>query len=588
MAEDKVTRKLTTILVADVEGYTRLMRADEEATLKTLGEYRDVIDGLIARHEGRVFSTGGDSVLAEFGSAVEAVRCAISCQEEISNRNAELADDRKFMFRIGINIGDVMVRDGDLFGDGVNVAARLEGLAEPGGICVSGTVYEHVAGKLDLRFDDLGEKRVKNIAKPVRVYHVELNIGIETTRAGESSTLEAVLQKPAVAVLPFTNMSGDPEQEYFSDGLAEDIITLLSAWRSFPVIARNSTFVYKGQSPDVRQVAKELAARYVIEGSVRKSGNRVRITAQLIDAQTGHHVWAEKFDGTLEDIFQIQDEITQRIVATVESEMEQAELKKSGTQRTSNLSAWDYYLRGMAHLHKMTQEGNVLARDMFEKAIELDPEYSDAFAQLSSTYTRDILLEVVENRELWLERAFRAARRAVELDSGSSFAHLSLSAPYIWANQHELSIPETRMAMQLNPSNVHACLALGNRLDIIGDDNGIPILEKSLQLNPRDPRNHVYYVQLARAYINSRQYDKALELLREAIRRKSDFPHAYHVQAICLGHLGRIKEARRAAQECERIHPGFIQKRANWNIYVDSAANQHLLDGLREAGILEQ
>ena len=354
------------------------------------------------------------------------------------------------------------------------------------------------------------------------------------------------------------------------------------------MIARNSSFAFKGQSLDVRQIAKELSARYIIEGSVRKSGNRVRITAQLVDAETGHHLWAEKFDGALDDIFKIQDEITQRIVVAVEPEMKQAELNKAAAKRSSNLSAWDYYLRGMAQLHLFTPDGNTQARAMFEKATELDANYGDAHAGLSFTYQRDIHFEVSQDRETWEKRALDAARRAVTLDSGSSFAHLALSGAYIWSNQHELSIAETRTAMQLNPSNVLACLALGNRLDIVGEpEKGIPLLEKSLELNPRDPNSHSYYAQLARANINARNYDRALECLRESLRRKPDHPHTYHVLAICLGHLGRVEEAQEAARQCEQLHPGFLKKRANWNIYVDPAANKHLLEGLRKAGLPE-
>ncbi len=329
MAENKVTRKLTTILVADVEGYTRLMRADEEATLKTLGEYRDVIDGLITRHEGRVFSTGGDSVLAEFGSAVEAVRCAISCQEEISNRNAELADDRKLIFRIGINVGDVMVRDGDLFGDGVNVAARLEGLAEPGGIAISGNVHEQVQGKLDDAFEDAGRHEVKNIARPIQVWRWAAGTaGTVSSTIGSSEPLP-LPEQPSLAVLPFDNMSGDPEQEYFADGIAEDVITALSRFRSLFVIARNSSFTYKGRAVDITLVARELGVRYVVEGSVRKAGNRVRITAQLIDASTGNHLWADRFDGSLDDVFDLQDQITEQIVVAVEPEIQARERERA-------------------------------------------------------------------------------------------------------------------------------------------------------------------------------------------------------------------------------------------------------------------
>ncbi|MEE8211714.1 MAG: adenylate/guanylate cyclase domain-containing protein [Acidiferrobacterales bacterium] len=581
MAEENVTRKLTAILYADVAGYSRLTGEDEVGTHKQLSAGLDLISGAIKAKGGNVVHYAGDAVLADFGSVVAAVDCAVSIQRQLAESNAQVADDQRLQFRIGVNLGEVIVDRDDIYGDGVNVAARIESLAEPGGICVSANVHDQVRKKIDLLFEDMGEQQVKNITEAVHVFRIRL---------GEvpSQTPLAFPDKPSIAVLPFDNMSGDPEQEYFSDGLSEDIITLLSAWRSFPVIARNSSFAYKGQSRDVRQIAKELSARYVIEGSVRKSGNRVRITAQLIDAETGHHLWAEKFDGVLDDIFEIQDEITRRIVSLVEPQMEVAERKKAEAKRSSNLSAWDYYLRGRAHLHMVTPDDNAQARTMFEKAIELDPNYSDAFAGLSYTFQRDILLEVVEDRKAWENKALDAARRAEALDNGSSLAHLALSGAYIWSNQHEQSIAETRTAVELNPSNVHARLALGNRLDIVGaSEEGIPLLEETLQLNPRDPHSHIYYGQLARAYINERNYDKALSCLRESLQRNPDYPHTYHILAICLGHLGRVDEAQEAARQCEQLRPGFMKKRANWNIYVDPAANQHLTEGLRKAGLLE-
>jgi adenylate cyclase len=587
MAEERAQRRLVAILAADVASYSQLMGENEEGTLRTLTAHlNEHIEPCIAEHRGRVVKTTGDGLLAEFVSVVDAVRCAVSFQNGMLDRNQNTPNPRQMRYRIGINLGDVIVQDDDVFGDGVNVAARLEGLAELGGICISSSVHQQVRGKLDCDFEDLGPRELKNIAEPVHVYRI-LTAPL-TTDVDPIAQFESVISRPALAVLPFTNMGTDKEQEFFSDGLAEDIITLLSLRRSFPVIARNSSFAYKGASPDIRTVGQELGARYVIEGSVRRSGERVRVTAQLIDAESGHQLWADKFDRFMEDIFDIQDEITQRIVAIVEPEIELAELKRVAMRPTPKLNAWEHYLRGRSHLHLFTPAGNAEARTEFQRSIERDLDYSDAYAGLSSTYQRDILLEVAEDRELWLKLSFEAARRAVELDSASSFAHFSLSGAFVWSNQHESSIAETRLAVALNPSNVHACLALGNRLDIVGKpEDGIPLMEKSLSLNPLDPRAHVYLVQLARANINARHYEKALDWLREAIRRNPRFPHAHHVLAMCLGHMGRIEEAQAAAKECERLHPGFIKKRAEWNIYVDPAANKHLIDGLRKAGSLK-
>lgn len=387
-------------------------------------------------------------------------------------------------------------------------------------------------------------------------------------------------------MLPFDNLSGDADQDYFSDGLSEDIITLLSAWRCFPVIARNSSFAFKKRSRDIRAIARELAARYVIEGSVRKFGNRVRVTAQLIDAESGHHIWAKKFDCALQDIFDVQDEITQEIVGSVEPEMERAELRKATTARAASLSAWDLFLQGRELLHRLTPDENARARALFERATELDPYYSDAFAGLSLTYQRDILFDVAEDRAAWETKALASARRAVALDNESAYAHYALGSAHIWANQHAASIAETRMAVQLNPSNTVAWLALANRLDIVGDKEGMPLLEKTLQRNPRDPHNHIYYGQLGRAYINARDYEKALACLREAVRLNPDYANTYHVLAICLGHLGRIDEAREAARRCDALRPGFMARRAHWNVYLDEAANRHLTEGLRKAGLV--
>lgn len=576
-------RRLAAILAADMVGYSRLMNADEVGTIarqKTC--HADVIAPEIAKHSGRVVKTMGDGLLVEFASIIDAVNCAVAMQKNLAKSQANVSDDLRFQYRVGINLGDIVIDGDDILGDGVNVATRLEGLAQPGGICVSDVVCQSVRGKLDLGFEDMGEIAVKNIPKPIRAFGIG-PLGVPSSAASPPMTAS----KPAIAVLPFDNLSGDPEQEYFSDGLSEDIITLLSAWRTFPVIARNSSFAFKKQSRDIRFVARELSARYVIEGSVRKMGSRVRVTAQLIDAELGHHIWAKKFDSPIDEIFEVQDEITQQIVASVEPEMSKAELKKAETQRSSSLSAWDHFLRGREYSHLHTPADNYRALTLFEHAIELDPQYSDAFAGLSLTYTRDILFEVAEDRREWERRGLEAARRAVALDNGSSFAHYALGTAYIWCNQHGPSISETRLAAQLNPSNIAAWLALGNRLDIIGEAaEGIPILERTLQRNPHDPRNHIYYAQLGRAHINARDYDKALGFLRESIRLKPDYANSYHVLAICLGHLGRIEEAREAARRCEELHPGFMARRAYWNIYLDPAANQHLADGLRKAGLV--
>ncbi len=393
--------------------------------------------------------------------------------------------------------------------------------------------------------------------------------------------------KPVVAVLPFVNLSGDADQNYFSDGLSEDIITLLSAWRSFPVVARHSSFVFSEAAGDVREIGERLAAAYIVTGSVRKDGERVRVSVQLLDAATGHHLWAERFDGALDNIFAIQDDLTRRIVSSVEPEMEKAERNRAATKRAVSLTAWDYYLRGRELMHRLVPDDNAEARRLFELAIAADPDYSDPHAGLSYTYQMDILLEVCADRAAWQARSLAIARRAVALDGASSIAHFALSGAYIWLDRHQESIAETRIAAALNPSNSHVWLALGNRLDIVGQgDEGIALLESSLARYPHHPLAHIYYGLLARAYINARNYDKGFEALQEAVRRQPDHPHTYHLLAICLGHMGRADEAHEAARRCDGLHAGFIAKRAYWNIYVDPAANAHLTDGLRAAGLV--
>ena len=390
MAEQRAQRRLAAILAADVVGYSRLMRADEAGTLAQLKTLRkELLDPKITEYGGRIFKTTGDGMLIEFPSAVDAVQHAVDVQRAMSQRNATVPEDRRMEIRMGINVGDVVVEDGDLFGDGVNVAARLEGLADPGGVCVSGSAHEQVRHKLDLNFEDMGEQSVKNIDEPVRVFRAELDEVQKKTHA--SVEADALFLRPAVAVLPFENLSGDPDQEYFADGLTEDIITALSLWRSFPVIARNSTFSYKGQSPDIRRVGEELGARFVIEGSVRKAGNRIRVTVELIDAKTGHHVWAERFDRELDDIFAVQDEITQRVAATVEPELGRFEQKRLAAKHPTSLDAWDYCQRGMYLLYKFTKEDIEEARDVFVRAIELDPIYSQTHMGLAYSHQLDIL-----------------------------------------------------------------------------------------------------------------------------------------------------------------------------------------------------
>ena len=430
-------RRLTTILATDVVGYSRLMAADEAGTLASLKAVRrELIEPKTTEYRGRVVKLMGDGTLMEFASVVDAVNFAADVQRAMAKRNVGVPEDRRITYRIGINIGDVIVEGDDIYGDGVNLAARLEALAQAGGVCISASVHAQIKGKVDLEFEDLGERQVKNLPEPVSVYRLRPTTG-DARRADRGkgrASRPAPPDRPSIAVLPFTNMSGDSEQEYFSDGITEDIITALTRWRSFPVIARNSTFTYKNKAVDIKQAGRELGARYLLEGSVRKSGHRVRITAQLIDGVSGHHIWAEKYDRELDDIFEVQDEIAQAITAIVAPELAKAEFKRSATKRPEDLDAWDYFLRGMAMIHELTCEGNAKARELFKSALAIQPDYGDAHAGIASSYVRDIEFQCVEDRMATATLAMQAARNAVKCDQASSFAHQELSTAYQWLN----------------------------------------------------------------------------------------------------------------------------------------------------------
>jgi TolB-like protein len=384
VAEQRVQRQLSAILAADVAGFSRLIGLDEEGTLVRLKELRrTLIDPKINEHRGRIVKTMGDGLLVQFASAVDAVRCAVDMQRQMAEQDADTADDRKFEFRIGINVGDIVIDGDDIYGDGVNVAARLEGLSEPGGICVSLAVHDQVRDKLDLTFEDAGEQQLKNIARPVRVYRVQLGETVTKTVAALP-----LPDKPSIAVLPFQNMSGDPEQEYFADGMVEEIITALSRFGQLFVIARNSSFTYKNRIVDVKQVGRELGVRYILEGSVRKAGNKVRITGQLVDSSTGAHLWADRFDGGLEDIFDLQDQVTASVVGAIAPKLEQAEIERSRRKPTESLDAYDYFLRGMPGTYHWTKEANSEALSHFYRAIEIDPNFASAYGMAARCYAQ--------------------------------------------------------------------------------------------------------------------------------------------------------------------------------------------------------
>jgi adenylate cyclase len=588
MTEERVQRRLAAILAADVVGYSKLMGKDETGTLAQLKALRsELLDPKLEEYSGRLVNTAGDGLLIEFPSAVDAVEYAIDTQQMLGKRNEPLPENRRIQFRMGINLGDVIVDGDDIYGDGVNIAARLEAMAEPGKICVSAMVRAGVRGKLDIAFDDLGDQALKNIAEPVHVYGINpVYRGLDSENTGASS---ALLHRPAVAVLPFENLSGDPEQEYFADGLTEDIITALSSWRSFPVIARNSTFVYKGKSSDIRQVGEELGARYVIEGSVRKAGGRVRVTAQLINAESGHHVWAERFDRDLQDIFDLQDEITGKIAAVIAPELVRAESERSETKRPENLDAWDYCQRGKFMMNEISKTTTKPARELFEHAVSLDPNFVDAWCGIAHTCHRELMTGWSDDPEETKKKMLEAARRAVTLDDGNALAHHFLSFAYLSNGRPAEAVTESERAVDLNPIDPLSHGGLGASLLLAGrPEEGVKFMKTGIGLYPRHPRVHIRGAHLARAHLDLRNYEAAVDQAYKVVRRGPAYLNEHLILASALGHLDRAAEAKAVLDEQEEyrgIHISEIKLCPWWQLYRDPGPNAHLLEGLRKAGL---
>ena len=536
------TRRLAAILAADVAGYSRLIGANEGGTLERLRALRrELLDPKIAEHKGRLVKTTGDGMLVEFGSVVDALRCAVEVQREMTGRNAGVPPDSCIEFRIGINVGDIVVEDGDIFGDGVNVAARLEALAEPGGICVAARVQEDAAGKLDLVFEDLGEQQLKNIARPVRVYRVVTKARPAMPQVSAGPPLP---DKPSIAVLPFANLSGDPEQEYFADGMVEEIITALSRIRWLFVIARNSTFTYKGQAVDVKQIGRALGVRYVLEGSVRKAGGRVRITAQLIDATNGAHLWADRFDGSLEDVFELQDKVAISVAGVIEPALETSEIRRSELRPTNDLDAYDLYLRALPILFAFPSRERVLeALGFLDQAIVRDPRYGLALALASVGHAR--LYDWGEDAETNRERGIARARLAVEV-AGDDPGVLVLAAfPLSFLGEDiGTQIELVDRALALNPSFARAWFLRGVLSVWAGEpDLGIEQVETSLRLNPRDRRGN-YNWPIGMAHFLACRFDTALAKLLVAVQETPAWPWPYRGLAACYAHMGRLDEAR--------------------------------------------
>jgi len=573
------TRRLAAILAADVAGYSRLIEADEEGTLGRLKALRgEVTDPKIAEQRGRIVKTTGDGLLVEFASVVHAVRCAAELQAAMAERNEPLPPDRRIDFRIGIHQGDIVVEDGDIFGDGVNIAARLEGLAEPGGICVSARVREDAAGRLDLAFEDIGEQSLKNIARPVRVYRVVTAARPAMPQPGSDPPLP---DKPSIAVLPFANMSGDPEQEYFADGMVEEIITALSRIRWLFVIARNSSFTYKGQAVDVKQVGRELGVRYVLEGSVRKAGGRVRITAQLIDAASGAHLWADRFDGSLEDVFDLQDKVAITVAGIIEPTLQANEVRRSSERAPQDQTAYDLYLRALADFPWPGKKQLFEARELFDRAIIRDPRYGPALAWAAVCNFRICLDGWAEDPTASLRKALALVEQALALtdeDAGvlANAAHvLGLSGEDL-----NTAIVLADRAVALNPSHARAWYISGMlRSRANRYEEAIEHLQASLRLSPRGylaaPR-----LALGTIHFFNRRFEQAAELLALSLR-EVPFPGAYRTLASCYAHMGKMDEARSLI---ERLRATGVEVVPEHAPFMGNPAHEELwLSGLRLA-----
>ncbi|MGD9179982.1 MAG: tetratricopeptide repeat protein [Desulfobacterales bacterium] len=630
MAEEGFKRKLTAILSADVEGYSRLMDDDEEATIRTLTTYRDVMATLIQQYRGRVVDAPGDNLLAEFASAVDAVNCAVEIQRELAERNAESSYERRMQFRIGVNVGDVVEEEDRIYGDGVNIASRVEGLAEAGGICISGRVYDQVENKLDLEYEFLGEQAVKNIAIPLRIYRVLSHPGaaahrvIKAKRAivGKAwrnvfaATLAVVVvgaavavwhfyfrfpavevaavekmafplpDIPSIAVLPFDNMSEDPEQEYFSDGLTDQIISTLSKIRNLFVIARNSTFTYKAKPVKVQKVAEDLGVRYVLEGSVQRTADRIRITAQLIDATTGYHIWSERYDREQNDIFAIQDDITMEITKAIGIELIEGEQARIWQKtQTSNLRAYEKFLQGRQNILKGTKEKNVRARLLYEEAIALDPGYARVHVGLGWTHFYDARYGWAESRAESIKMADKYAQKAIEMDDTLDAAYTLLGAIYLVKCQHEKSIAQMERAITLNPNSAQNNSVMAGSLGCAGRwEEGIGYAEKSIRLAPTPPA-YSFWI-LGRAYFMTGKYDKAIETFKRAVHVNPDYLIAHAFLAACYSSLDRHAEAAAEAEEVLRINPRFnLESYSKTLPYKNKADIERYIAALRKAGL---
>jgi adenylate cyclase len=592
VTNNRVERRLAAILAADVAGYSRLMGADEEGVLARLKAARkSLFDPTVAAHRGRIVKTTGDGILVEFASAVDAARCAIEVQRGMVEQNATVPSAQRIEFRIGIHVGDIIVDDNDIFGDGVNIAARLEGIADPGGVCISDDAQRQIRGKVDTAFEDMGSQSLKNITEPMRAWRLRINgsgcaaTPIEPTI--ESTQDLALPDKPSIAVLPFENMSGDPEQEYFADGMVEEIITALSRFKWLFVIARNSSFTFKGKAVDVKEVGRRLGVRYVLEGSVRKASGKVRITGQLIDAVTGTHLWADRFERDLADIFALQDEVTVAVVSAVQPKLLQTEIAMAARRRPENLTAYDLYLRALPQFYLATRKGVAETIRLAHRAFELDPGFGRAAALAGNCHMQNVLWGYVIDSQFDRKEAVRLSRLALSIDDGDpdTLAIAGIISAFI-VGDCEREIELVDRAVALNPNSYRAWHCRGQVYRIAGLlEEARRSFELAIRMSPVDPRLHSTLVGMGYAYIELGRFDEALVAGKKAQRQNSSFPPTYYCLASAFAHLGRDAEAQEAAAYLLEIDPAFTISEF---IARGGRSNARLLiEGLRKAGLPE-
>lgn len=586
MRNEGFKRKLSAILSADVVGYSRLMGQDDEATVLTLTRHRELISTIIKQKQGRVVDSPGDNLLAEFESVLHSVECAVEIQRKLADRNAALSKERRMLYRIGVNLGDVIIEGERIYGDGVNITARLEAMAEPGGICISGLVYSQVKNKLKLNFEFLGKRTVKNISEPVPVYRVLWMPKAAGPMEMKKEKVFSPSEKPSIAVLPFLNLSNDPEQEYFSDGITEDLITDLSKISGLFVIARNSVFIYKGKTVRLDEIARELDVRYILEGSVRKAGDRVRITSQLIDAHTGGHLWAERFDRQLTDIFALQDEVTQKIVSSLAVKISQDERKRLVRKGTNNMEAYDYALRGLEYFSKFMKKANAQARRLFEKAIKLDPQYALAYSLAGRTHMMDWSFGWSQDANS-IELAFELAQKALRLDDTLNIAFRTAGEVYLWKKQHDKAVSYLRKAIDLSPNDADGYYGLSNVLNWAGQaDEAGDLIRTAMRLNPLYPAWYLW--PLGHAHFLNREYTEVIDVLTELLRHNPNFLPAHAYLAVTYDELGRNQEAAKHASRFRQETPHTTLD--DWKLrlpYKDRAILERFLETLQHIKVSE-